>query len=327
MRHGSDWYHRYPTDYLGGVQGMTRDEHAVYSIVLELIYQHGGTVNNDPAWFAGWISDMGPAKVRNTIEKLVARGKLHIDGDQITQRRAREQAKTKDQVREKNRDNAAAGGRASADARAKQTENARETDGKRTENARKTDSKHSEVDTFSGSRSNENNALAVATGSPREEKRREEYSGGGGRAPAQVDLTEPRERLLAAIGADPRSGLVGPNGRQLGTEIDMAAARRWATDLGLSLEQQITVINAAMARKTDGPPSSFKYFDKAMARYAGEIASIERERLTPTKSNPSPRRNRHDNTQFHLAHAEYERRIAAGEIDPGADDSDPFAGR
>lgn len=83
MRHGADWYKREPTAYLGGVQGMTAREHAVYSIILDLIYQHGGSVNNDPAWFAGWISDMGASAVRVTIAGLVSRGKLTLEDGQL----------------------------------------------------------------------------------------------------------------------------------------------------------------------------------------------------------------------------------------------------
>ena len=89
MKHGSDWYHRYPQAFLGGVQGLSTSEHCVYSIVLDLIYAHGGSVNNDPSWISGWVSDMGGAATRTAIKSLVEKGKLIIDGDQITQIRAK----------------------------------------------------------------------------------------------------------------------------------------------------------------------------------------------------------------------------------------------
>lgn len=94
MKNGLNWYKRNPVAYLGGVQGMTTKQHAVYSVVLDLIYQHGGSVNNDPSWIAGWFSDMGAASVRNTISSLIDLGKLHINGDQLTQKRAENETKT-----------------------------------------------------------------------------------------------------------------------------------------------------------------------------------------------------------------------------------------
>lgn len=141
MKHGSDWYKREPNAYLGGVQGFTMKEHAVFAVVLDLIYSHGGSVNNDPAWIAGWIKDMGSASVRKTILALVERGKLSIEGDQITQKRAKNEAKTKENLRETREKTGRKGGIASGKSRAA---------------------------------SNKNNDLDEAPASPREEKRREE---------------------------------------------------------------------------------------------------------------------------------------------------------
>lgn len=141
MKHGADWYQREPVAYLGGVQGLTAKEHAVYSVVLDLIYLHGGSVNNDPAWIAGWISDMGSHAVRKAINSLVERGKLAIEGDQITQKRAKTQAKTKENVRETRRESGKKGGKRSGESRRQ---------------------------------SKENNNISEASASTREEERREE---------------------------------------------------------------------------------------------------------------------------------------------------------
>lgn len=100
--------------------------------------------------------------------------------------------------------------------------------------------------------------------------------GGGGCARAREadfsdpkpDLTE-REELLVAMGHD-RTGLTA-TGRLLGTEIDMAEARRWA-ELGLSHDQQLAVIREVMATKRDGAPNSFKFFRQPMQRVAAAIA-------------------------------------------------------
>lgn len=141
MKHGSDWYKREPNAYLGGVQGFTAKEHAVFSVVLDLIYSHGGSVNNDPSWFAGWIKDMGAASVRKAIDALVAAGKLDVEGDQLTQKRAKTEAKTKENLRETREKSGKKGGIASGKSR---------------------------------TTSNEINSLDEAPASPREEKRRED---------------------------------------------------------------------------------------------------------------------------------------------------------
>lgn len=141
MKHGADWYKREPTAYLGGVQGMTAKEHAVFSVILDLIYQHGGAVNNDPAWFAGWISDMGAASVRTTISALIERGKLSLVDGQLSNKRAENQAKTKENL---------------------------------SENRAKIGKKGGISSGISRRESIENNDLGEAIASPREEKRREE---------------------------------------------------------------------------------------------------------------------------------------------------------
>ncbi|MCG7574870.1 YdaU family protein [Phaeobacter sp. CNT1-3] len=123
MRHGSDWYKREPQAYLGGVQGLSAKEHAVYSVVLDLTYAHGGSINNDPKWIAGWISDMGSAAVRKALESLCSRGKLTIENDQITQKRAKKEAKTKEKLRETAQKNGKKGGQKSAEIRSASNNN------------------------------------------------------------------------------------------------------------------------------------------------------------------------------------------------------------
>lgn len=98
MLHGSNWYKRYPADHLGGVQGMSAKEHAVYNLVLDSIYVHGGATYNDPKYFAGLIKDMGTAAVRNTISDLVAKGKLIVEESFLTQNRAKTESKTREET-------------------------------------------------------------------------------------------------------------------------------------------------------------------------------------------------------------------------------------
>lgn len=116
--------------------------------------------------------------------------------------------------------------------------------------------------------------VSEAPASTIKEKKEEKVYGDGDDArarepdPPTRDPTD-RERILIAIGADPISGMVGPNGRQLGRMADMQIARAWRDDLGLSIGEVVDVIREVVARMPDGPPSTFSYFNQPMQRFAG----------------------------------------------------------
>jgi hypothetical protein len=89
--------------------------------------------------------------------------------------------------------------------------------------------------------------------------------------PPTIDMTF-RERILAAIGVAPISGLTGRGGNALGTMADMAEAQRWL-DAGLTEDEVIGVIREVMAGRNAPVPSRFTYFSKAMARLVAAKAS------------------------------------------------------
>ena len=120
---GLDWYKRQPAAYLKDTQGLSTKEHAVYAVVLDLIYSHGGAVNNDPKWISGWFSDMGASAVRGAIASLVDRSILIVDGGFLTQKRAKTEAKTKQNQRETAQKNGRIGGERSAKTRREINEN------------------------------------------------------------------------------------------------------------------------------------------------------------------------------------------------------------
>jgi len=97
MRHGLDWYKREPRSFIDGCRSskLTAREWAVYSLVLDLCYEGGGETPNDPGYIAGHFSDIGSAAVRNAITELVAKGKVQIEGEMIVQKRAKNEAKTR----------------------------------------------------------------------------------------------------------------------------------------------------------------------------------------------------------------------------------------
>ncbi len=85
-----------------------------------------------------------------------------------------------------------------------------------------------------------------------------------------------RENILAAIGADPVSGMIGPNGTRLGTMNDMAEAAKW-TALGISEADQCRLITercaAIRSKQSHFTPRSFAYFSGAMADFAARKAA------------------------------------------------------
>lgn len=106
----------------------------------------------------------------------------------------------------------------------------------------------------------------------RDQRPREDGGGGSAQArdPLPFDQTW-REQMLDAMGVDP-SGLIGANGKVIGQRVDLETADRWQRDLGLSRDAILIVLRETMSAKRDGPPASFRYFNKAMEREAARRA-------------------------------------------------------
>ncbi len=144
------------------------------------------------------------------------------------------------------------------------------------------------------------------------------YGGGGSTREA---VSTDREAILTAIGVDPVSGITGPSGRMIGTQADMAEVARWLDLPGLTMTLILAEIRTVMANKRDGPPSSFRFFTKAMQRLSGEMT---RPALDPITTTNGARHDRHrfDQTINALADG-----LSAGTVHLGTDDRDPFPRR
>lgn len=106
------------------------------------------------------------------------------------------------------------------------------------------------------------------------EGEREGNIGGGGYAHAREPMPDAptfREQMLDAMGVS-TSGLTGQGGKQICSRVDMELAERWQRDLGLTRDAILIVIRETMDAKRDGPPSTLRYFDKAMQREAARQA-------------------------------------------------------
>lgn len=84
------WYPHYSADFVHGVVGLGAAEIGTYIVILDLIYDRGQPVVNDPKRI-GAILGEGPRKTRALIGRLIEAGKLiELDG-RLENNRARKE--------------------------------------------------------------------------------------------------------------------------------------------------------------------------------------------------------------------------------------------
>jgi hypothetical protein len=241
MRTGLDWYARNPKKFLGGVQGLTSRQIAVYNVVIDLIYLYGGGCNNDPKWIAGYVSDMGSAAVRGTIQDLVMLGKLYLDGSQLRNREA-------DRI---------------VGTRKKRGENPGKTEEKRGENAEKTEENRPEKSLYLDAQSRETNGLhdlrARVLQKNREEKSSEDKSSDAGGVETDFAKRVFEEGVALLI----RSGLAEKQarstiGRWRKEQSDPALIEAFTAFAGSGAVDPVGWISARFAKPKAPAPASFE---------------------------------------------------------------------
>jgi hypothetical protein len=295
MKRGLDWYPREQRAILDSIRAarMTDRQAAIYNIVIDLIYDGAGETPDDPRHIASYLSNVGQAAARATIQQLVDMGKLTRIGDMLHQKRAENVAKTRQNLRETRAEAGRLGGISSGKMRRADNENKTFTE-------------------------------ASASSKDEAEKRREEKKeGGGGSAPAREADPTDRELILAAIGVDPVSGLTGRGGTRLGTQADMAHLALWLRMPGLTMPVICQQIRDDMAKKRDGPPGSFKYFDQSMQRLSGTLSQAPLDPITtPQRTGAGNERQKFDRAIHDLAD-----RLNQGTVSIDNSSRDPFAKR
>ncbi|WP_181708780.1 YdaU family protein [Chthonobacter rhizosphaerae] len=81
------WYRRYGSDFIAGTLGLTLEEKGAYSIILDLMYDRGRPIPDDPRYIAG-VCGCSIRKWSAIRARLVALGKIQIVDGSITNRRA-----------------------------------------------------------------------------------------------------------------------------------------------------------------------------------------------------------------------------------------------
>ena len=119
MLRGADWYKREPRTMLDAKRAakMTALQAAIYDIVLDLIYEGAGETPNDPAYFAVHLSGVAADQAAAAVADLVAMGKLTVQGDKLSNPRARREAKSKKSLIDARRRAGKRGGKKSGEAR------------------------------------------------------------------------------------------------------------------------------------------------------------------------------------------------------------------
>lgn len=96
---GRPWYKRYPADILHGTMALNVAEKGAYNVVLDLMYDRGGPIPDDPKWLARQCG-CSSQQWRTLRDALIAHGKLFVTPDRSlsNQRAAVEIAKNQDEA-------------------------------------------------------------------------------------------------------------------------------------------------------------------------------------------------------------------------------------
>jgi uncharacterized protein YdaU (DUF1376 family) len=101
---GLPYYKAYPRDFFDGTRGMHGDLKGAYRMVLDLIYQHGGQLYNDPRHISGQLG-YSVRKWNSLFSVLVEMGKLHLNGEIISNFRADKELVQLSLMQDKQREN------------------------------------------------------------------------------------------------------------------------------------------------------------------------------------------------------------------------------
>lgn len=116
------WYKRFPADFIAGTMRLSLEEKGAYSIVLDLIYETGGPIEDDSQWIAR-IAGCSTKRWNIIRSRLIILGKLHALDGKLSNQRAEIQMKTEGKEHGNLSENGAKGGQKTAQNRAQPNEN------------------------------------------------------------------------------------------------------------------------------------------------------------------------------------------------------------
>ena len=84
------WYKRFPADFIAGTLSLSLEEKGAYSVLLDLIYDRGGPIPDDPQWIAR-VCGCSTRKWKKIRETLLSAGKIHAKDGLLSNVRAEKQ--------------------------------------------------------------------------------------------------------------------------------------------------------------------------------------------------------------------------------------------
>ena len=125
MQRGLDWYKREPQAIIDAIRAakMSTRQAAIYNLIIDLSYVGAGKTPDDPDYIAAHFSDVGAAAARNTINDLIAMGKLRSEDGFLIQKRCENEAETRKNLSKTRADAGRLGGVSSGFSRRQSNEN------------------------------------------------------------------------------------------------------------------------------------------------------------------------------------------------------------
>ena len=223
------WYRRYGADFIAGTLGLSLEEKGAYSIILDLIYDRGGPIPDEPRYIAG-VCGCSLRKWSAIRDRLISFGKIIVCEGRITNARAEKEIEISTKTAEKHAENGSKGGR-------KRAENA--SPSKENNNIDQARLNHRAPVPEPDTRYNNHHLSTMAAGD----------SGGG-------EAFDAKMQVAKAMGFEWRDAKL---------KLDFGRVDQWLAD-GYDLPMILDVVVRTMAQKLDGPPGSLNYFDRPLAR-------------------------------------------------------------
>ena len=101
---GLPYYKAYPRDFIEGTIGMPFEVKGAYRLVLDLIYMQGGSLPDDARYISGLLG-CTIRKWKALRDELISMGKLEINGEFLSNKRAVLELKTLSKLQETQREN------------------------------------------------------------------------------------------------------------------------------------------------------------------------------------------------------------------------------
>ncbi|MDP9195198.1 MAG: YdaU family protein [Pseudomonadota bacterium] len=144
MSRAEHWYKRYPKDFIMGTMGMSLELKGAYSLLVDLMHDHGGPIADDPRYLSG-IMGVSLRKWASIREELIAAGKIICREGQIIDTQAMQEIQNALEASQRHIENGRLGGISRVEKSAKPQRNLNETSTKPEEKSSENDNKPSKI--------------------------------------------------------------------------------------------------------------------------------------------------------------------------------------